>query len=259
MKHLRRFNEELSPSTYRSWARKLQKVVKEDPRLARSINAQERSDKLKSHADDMEMRQSLEKWRQKVDEFSKFGTFKFDIYSPESDEDSYTGDFYLEICPEFTDLQEFWHDEEQDNRTLSIRFSAGLIPTNEDDIKTISTFFPDLDFYNGFFWGFWFSVDYIVVDGATRFSKLLFDTYDESLAQVQISDMRTRQSLKKMIMSIFEKNSDLNNSSKDASNLYELVEREVIQELELYSDYGIDQDRIASDIRKVPASHLLIR
>jgi hypothetical protein len=259
MKHLKRFNEELSPSTYRSAARKLQKVLKEDPRLARSINAQERSDKLKVHADTMEMKQSLEKWKRKVDEFSKFGTFKFDIYSPESDEDSYTGDFFLEICPEFTDLQEFWHDEPQDNRTISIRFSVGFIPTREDDIKTISTFFPDLDFYNGFFWGFWLSVDYIVVDGATRFSKVTLDSYDESLAQVQISDMRTRQSLKKMIMSIFEKDSDLNKSSSDVSNLYELVEREVIQELELYSDYGIDQDRIVSDIRKLPASHLSIR
>lgn len=259
MKHLRRFNEELNSSTYMRASRKLQKIVKDDPRLAKSINAAERADKLKSHAGDMEMRESIDKWKRKVDQYSKFGTFKFDIYSPGSDQDSYTGDFYIEICPEFTDLQEFWHDEEQDNRTISIRFAVGLIPTSEDYIKAISDNFEDLDFYNGFFWGFWFSVDYTVVNGSTSFSKIQLDNYDESIAEVQISDMRTRQQLKKMFMGIFEQNSDLNNSSKDASNLYELVEREVIQELELYSDYGIDQDRIVTDLRKIPASHLLIR
>lgn len=259
MKHLKRFNEELNPSTYRSAARKLQKVVKENPRLARSINAQERSDKLKAHADTMEMKQSLEKWKRKVDEFSKLGTLKFDIYSPESDEDSYTGDFYIEICPEFIDLQEFWHDEPQDNRLISIPFSVGLIPTNEDDFTAISKMFPNLDFYNGFFWGFWIYVEYTVVNGASNFSGIKLMSYDDSVAELQISDMKTRQSLKKMIKSIFEENSDLNKSSSDVSNLYELIEREIIQDLELYSDYGIDQDRIASDIRKIPASHLLIR
>jgi len=259
MKHLKRFNEELNSSTYMRASKKLQKIVKDDPRLARSINAAERADKLKSHASDMEMRESMDKWKRKVDEYSKFGTFKFDIYSPGSDQDSLKGNFYIEICPEFTDLQEFWDEEEQDNRTISIRFSVGLIPTSEDDIKTISDNFEDLDFYNGFFWGFWFSVDYTVVNGKTSFSKIQLDNYDESVAEVQISDMRTRQQLKKMFMGIFEQNSDLNKSSTDNSNLYELVEAEIIQGLEVYSDYGIDQDRIVTDLRKIPASHISIR
>jgi len=257
MKHLKRFNEELNPSTYRSYARKLQKVVKENPRLARSINAQERSDKLRAHADTMEMKQSLEKWKAKVAQFSELGIYKFDIYSPDS-EKSYTADFYLEICAEFIDLQEFWHDEPEDNRLISIPFAAGLIPTNEDDINAISEKF-ELDFYNGFFWGFWIYVEYSVVNGTTSFSTLKLMSYDDSMAEVQISDMRTRQQLKKLIVSIFEENSDLNKSSTDVSNLYELFDREIIQDLELYSDYGIDQDLIASDLRKIPASHLLIR
>jgi hypothetical protein len=261
MKHLKRFNEELNSSTYMRASRKLQKIVKDDPRLARSINAAERADKLKSHAGDMEMRESIDKWKRKVDKYSKFGTFRFDLYSPGS-EDSYRGgnvEFYLEICPEFTDLQEFWDEEEQDNRTISIRFSVGLIPTSEDDIKGISDNFEDLDFYNGFFWGFWFSVDYTVVNCKTSFSKIQLDSYDDSVAEIQISGMKTRQQLKKIFMDIFEQNSDLNKSSTDNSNLYELVETEVIQGLELYSDYGIDQDRIVTDLRKIPASHILIR
>jgi acyl-CoA reductase-like NAD-dependent aldehyde dehydrogenase len=79
MKHLKRFNEELKSSTYMRASKKLQKIVKDDPRLARSINAAERADKLKSHASDMEMRESMDKWKRKVDEYSKFGTFKFFI------------------------------------------------------------------------------------------------------------------------------------------------------------------------------------
>jgi hypothetical protein len=263
MKYLRKFNEELSPNVYSRAAKKLQKISKENPRLGKSLNAEERALKLNLHATDMEMRESLERWEKNVKENSKFGTFKLEIFYKEKDEDSIKSEFYLKVNPEFMDLQESWNEYkefgETENRDMSICFSVGLIPTNKNDIDNIMEKFEgDLDFYNGYFWGFWIYIDYKVVDGVSNFSKLQLIQYDSSVSELLVPDNKTRQQLKKLVMSIFDENSDLNKLSSNTSNLYEVFDKEVIQDLDLYTEYGIDQERIINDLRKVPASSFSI-
>ena len=85
MKHLKRFNEELRPSTYFSAARKLTKLG--DPSRAAG---------LKDWGDKIEMRENLIKWKENLQSYAPFGIFKLNIVNPNNNK-KLTGDFALDF------------------------------------------------------------------------------------------------------------------------------------------------------------------
>ena len=75
MKYLKKFNEELRPQTYKSAARKLNKIVKEKPALAKAIGAEKRAKDLEEYAKKVEDLSHIDQWKKNIDQFSKYGEF----------------------------------------------------------------------------------------------------------------------------------------------------------------------------------------
>ena len=133
MKYLKKFNEELRPQTYRSAARKLDKLGHTD-----------RAQALKDWALETEKKEEMIKWKDSIQDYAQFGTFKMTIKNEETGK-TLTGDFHLDIS---FDALAFGDQPES-----GICFFIGLIPTSEDLIYQYIEVCPDHDFGNGFFWG----------------------------------------------------------------------------------------------------------
>ena len=82
MKHLKKFNEELKPSTYLSASRKLKKLGHE-----------RRSKELEIWGKEAENKVSMEKWENNIKTFSPYGKATIKFMSKKSE--IFRGDFYL--------------------------------------------------------------------------------------------------------------------------------------------------------------------
>jgi hypothetical protein len=257
MRHLKRFNEELDPRTYRRAAKKIRTIVKDKPLYAKRRwggNAEVLADELDKHSKNVELVDQMAKWEKKVQEMSKFG--EFEITLSNEDENEFTGTFYLEVVPTLEDLTEFWHDYEPENRDIVFPFGVGLIPKNREDIQVIKDLF-DLDFYNSFFWGFWIYVKYKVEDSSLKFEGISMYSYEPELFDV-IINRKSANSLKRLIVSLFDPSTPYPSGYTDITDFYEKVEVEIIQGLETSADYGLDMERIKNDLQKLPSNNFLL-
>ena len=71
MKYLKRFNEELRPRTYLSAAKKLT-----------AIGHTDRAKELKDWAEETEKREEIAKWKDRLQDYGLFGTYKMNIVNP---------------------------------------------------------------------------------------------------------------------------------------------------------------------------------
>ena len=144
MKYLKRFNEELKPSTYMSAARKIR----------RQTGDISRSKRLEDWAQKMEMDESMKKWKENLETFSKYGTFKFNIVNPDTNE-KLTADFLLEVGFDtliFEDNYECEKEANENNFSAWFPFHLGLIPLDEETINKCEEMMPCAEFGNGFYW-----------------------------------------------------------------------------------------------------------
>ena len=253
MKYLRKFNEELNPQTYKSAARKLGKIVKEKPVLAKAIGAEKRAKDLEDHAKKIEKGQHFKKWRENIDTFSKYGEFNIELSTPKGKMtlESKSFPFYLDISIGADMMVDGWDfEEDPDNRPITFTFPGGLVPKNEGDLPEIAKYILD-DFYNGFYWGFWININYKVTNGEVTFENLLVYDYDEYLINFQFSDRKSVVKLKNLIVNLFDSKFDYPSGYNDITNMYDKVEQELIQGLEISSTYGIDMERIKEDVKRV--------
>jgi hypothetical protein len=212
------------------------------------------ADELDKHSKNVELVDQMAKWEKKVQEMSKFG--EFEITLSNQDENEFTGTFYLEVVPTLEDLSEFWHDYEPENRDIVFPFGVGLIPKNREDIQVIRDLF-DLDFYNSFFWGFWINVKYKVENSSLKFEGISMYSYEPELFDV-IINRKSANSLKRLIVSLFDPSTPYPSGYTDITDFYEKVEVEIIQGLETSADYGLDMERIKNDLQKLPSNNFLL-
>ena len=99
MKYLKKFNEELRPQTYRSAARKLDKLGHTD-----------RAQALKDWALETEKKEEMIKWKDSIQDYAQFGTFKMAIKNEETGK-TLTGDFHLDINFDAVDINEPVYEE----------------------------------------------------------------------------------------------------------------------------------------------------
>jgi hypothetical protein len=85
MKYLKRFNEELNSDTYLRASRKLKKLGHTD-----------RAKELQEWGAKVERDEEMIKWKERMQDFGPFGTFKLNVENPDTGE-SLVGDFYLDI------------------------------------------------------------------------------------------------------------------------------------------------------------------
>lgn len=254
MKYIKKFNEELQSATYKSAARKLKKILKDQPTLGKAIKAEERANKLELYSNNIREDEALERWKKNVQEFSKYGEFDIEMSRPGSPiivPKNYS--FYLTLHTEVEMLMENWNEEDPNNREFTFAFCVGLIPKSVEDIREIKMNFND-DFYNGSVWGFWIYPTYTVINSQVTFKGLTIYDYDSSPSH-QISDRKTAVSLKRLLVNIFDPTFDYPSSYKDITNMYDKIEITAIQGLEIASDYGVDMGRIREDIQKLPINN----
>lgn len=232
MKYLKKFNEELRPQTYMSAARKLDKLGHHD-----------RANALKDWSREVEKKEEMIKWKDLIQDYAQFGTFKMTIKNTET-ADTLTGDFHLDIS--FDDLQ--FSDEPESG----ICFFIGLIPTSEDLIHQYMELCPDYDFGNGFFWGKIFNLQYELSD-TVKFTKWnMWDYDDEMNGKVAFADRGSANKFKNLLIQIFT-NSELGYPSgyTDADDLYEKLTNCILAENSFSSEYGFKLEDAANYIRTI--------
>jgi len=232
MKYLKKFNEELRPQTYLSAARKLDKLGHHD-----------RAKALKDWAREMETKEEMVKWRDRIQDYAPFGTFKMNIKNTETGE-TLTGDFHLDIS-----FDEMAFSDEPES---GISFFIGLIPTSEDLINQYMELCPDYDFGNGFFWGKIFNLEYELGDTVT-FTKWNFWDYDEDMnGKITFADRGSANKFKTLLIQFFT-NKDLGYPSgyTDADDIYEKLETCILAENSFSSDYGFKLEDAAEYIRTI--------
>ena len=245
MKYLKKFNEELRSQTYRNAARKLNKIVREKPVLAKAIGAEKRAKDLEEYGKSIAKREEIQKWKENIDTFSKYGEFNFEL----SFGVSKVYPFYLDLTSDMEMLIDSWEDEDPDNRTISFAFSGGLIPKSIEDLNKIEKDYSS-DFYNGFFWGFWLYVDYEVKNSEVSYKGIRVYDYDN--IPIQIADRKTAVSLKKLLANCFDETFEYPSGYTNIPNMYDKINQSVIQDLEISATYGIDMGRIKEDIKNTP-------
>ncbi len=232
MKYLKKFNEELRPQTYLSAARKLDKLGHHD-----------RANALKDWAREMETKEEMIKWKDLIQDYAQFGTFKMTIKNPETGE-TLTGDFHLDIS-----FDELAFGDEPEN---GICFFIGLIPTSEDLIHQYMELCPDYDFGNGFFWGKIFNLEYKLSDTVTFTKWNMWDYDDEMNGKVAFADRGSANRFKNLLIQIFT-NSELGYPSgyTDADDLYEKLTNCILAENSFSSEYGFKLEDAANYIRTI--------
>ena len=253
MKYLRRFNEELQPQVYRSAARsilksklpptgpgELTKILRgtEKPKSV-SGDTWQRVTKLRSHADEMEKKQQLIKWKDTLQDYLLFGTSKLKITNPENNEEL-VGDFSLFIQFDELAFEDSYEYERQnaDNQPISsicgsgkikssIPFFVGIIPTSEDLIEECEEVIPEPEFDNGFYWGMCVAIHFEIDGDNLTLTDISVDNYDTGMTgDVSFADKPSARKFLLLLKNIFS-NPSLNYPSgyTDETNFYKKLEQ----------------------------------
>lgn len=244
MKYLKKFNEELKPSTYRRAASKLKKMG--------GFNI-DRAKNLTDWAEKREADDSIIKWEKNIEEFSKFGKFKLNIAN------KFTGDFYLDLSFDRDSFLDEYGSIEEGDYEIRLGFFVGAIPVDEETrVKTLETVSED-DFGNGFIWSNILSFEIKIMSGSYEISDLSFEDYDEGLTGgVELADRASAGKLRSLLVSLFE-NPNLNYPSgyNDFDYFYEMFESLILAGAGLSSDLGMSMEQLAGYVKKFPASELI--
>jgi len=242
MKYLKRFNEELKPSTYMSAAKKLT-----------AIGHTDRANTLKDWSEQTEKREDMAKWKERLQEYSPFGTYKVNVVNPETEE-KFTADFALDInFDELSFEDSFEWEKEKDPNNVSgvnIFFFIGLIPTSEEILKKCEEIMPEPEFGNGMFWGMSCGIDFKVQNGQVILDKFTLEDYDENLSgNVSFADRSSANKFKTLLKNIFS-NPELNYPSgyTDVEYMYQKLEQVILIQQGFSSDYGFELKQAADFI-----------
>ena len=267
MKYLRKFNEELKPQAYRSAARgilksklpptgpgELTKIIR-SPEKPKSVSDEtwQRVTKLRSHADEMEKKQQLIKWKDTLQDYLLFGTSKLKITNPENNEEL-VGDFSLFIQFDelaFEDSYEYERQNADGKIKSSIPFFVGIIPTSEDLIEECEEVIPEPEFDNGFYWGMCVSISFEIDGDNLTLTGLDVDDYDSGMTgEVSFADKPSARKFLLLLKNMFS-NPGLNYPSgySDETNAYKKLEQVMLIRQAFSADYGFSLEQVADFIQ----------
>jgi len=177
MKHIKKFNEELDPSTYRKVADKLDSIRSSNNFIGHFIDSRDRANSLRKHADEMSFLESFKENIKLSEKYSKYGEFdmlvsdvkgKFNI-GIELMCDSIINDFEGQL-------------EVGNNDSLNLGFMISLIPSVKDidAAKNLAKKLTKnyLDYSDGYFHIGWVDIKYELKDNGSKFKEV--NVYSES-------------------------------------------------------------------------------
>jgi len=241
MKHLKRFNEELSPRTYRSAAWKLGNMA----RKTGNAEFQTRSNKLRDYAEN-------KSWQENIKEYSKFGkTTVTTQYNKKGD--TVTGDFYLNFLFDDYAYEDMVQDYLEEDK-LNTVFSVGLIPVDMETKEKIQNVIPDGDFGNGFFWGFWVEVEFEDKGEGLEFSKVSVSSYDFHITG-KISFSRSLcGAIKRHLLALFTEDSGYEQNGRPT---YKVLEEEVLIKSGASLKYGVAMQDLQEFIKEITPNTIM--
>jgi hypothetical protein len=244
MKYLKRFNEELNPMTYQRAAWKLKKKG----HIGRAKELEDWSHKR-------EKDESMIKWEKRVEEMSKFGTYKLNIKNKDTGK-VFTGDFHLELIMDRDSFADQLDDMKSEGKG-DFFITVGIIPTNKEVLDKCEEIMPEPEFYNGFYWGM-FIIMKFDLGTSLEFKSFELDNYDSSMAgEVSIADRGSAGRLRNLIKKLFTDPS-LNYPSgyRDFDSFYDMIQQKFCIEYGLSADYGFDVEQVADFINTLSANDM---
>ena len=202
---------------------------------------------LEDHAKEREGKYDVIKWKKNLQTYSPFGIFKLNIANPKNGK-KLTGDFALDFDYEF----------EKEGNLDNINFFLGLIPTSEDLIKKCEEVMPSPEMNNGFYWGMCCSIDFKVKNGEVIFDKFKLEDYDDNLSgNVSFADRPSADKFKMVLKNLFSNPGYGYPSSRtDCKDQWEALERTILNECGLSSEYGFELEQVASFINTISPNTL---
>ncbi len=245
MKYLKKFNEELNASTYRSAAFKLKKLGEKTG----NPNHLDRHKELLDWSEKAFDKELLKRWEENKKRFSKFGEFKLKITNKETKK-SFIGKFYLDISLSKDsfgeDLEDIRHSGEG-----YIWIPIGLIPIDEETKDHYDSLVPGAECtYVG---GLSITINF-TLDSKIEFTKYDIENYDDSYGIINISDRASAGKFKRLLVSIFS-DPNLNYPAWGYDSFYDMMNIGFGSELGP-SDYGFQPEQISDFISTISANEM---
>jgi hypothetical protein len=233
MKYLKRFNEELKSDTYLRASRKLKKLGHTD-----------RAKELQEWGAKVERDEEMIKWKERMQDFGPFGTFKLNVENPDTGE-SLVGDFYLDIT-----FDELAFSDDPDG---GFGHFVGIIPTSEELITKCDKLMPCAEFGNGFYWGFIFNLEYEIVNEQVQFKKFNFWDYDDNLSgHISFADRSSANKFKNLMIKMYsDPQLGYPSGYNDANDIWEKLNSCILVQNSFSSDYGFQLENVAEYIRTI--------
>jgi hypothetical protein len=250
MKYLKKFNEELNPSTYRSAARGL---------LKQSSFNKDRADKLNKWADKVELTEAMSTWEENKKMFSKFGTINLQI----TNEKKFIGKFHLFINFDRDAFEEEFNEyregEESNNFDMPLMFFIGAIPADQETLDNCLDNMPENDFGNGFFWTNVLSILMIFEGGHVKIHDIKMDEYDSACTgDVNIIDRAGAQTIKRIVYNMFsDPNYGYPSGYNDFDNFHEMFDAKILAECGLSSEYALSMEQVSDFLRTISANKFI--
>lgn len=244
MKYLRKFNEELSPSTYNSAAWKLNNQF----RKTGNEDLKRRSDELRKYSEDLS-------WKEMLENYSRFGKVSITTQVNEKG-DKITGDFYLILDFNSDAFMESVESYLADNE-LTYTFAFGMIPVDEETKVKFSEQLPEGDFDNGFFWLAWASVDFKEEEGGLTLKTIDCNSYDWNVSGKVTFSRPLLGAIRKHILAAFSEDSNYRSGYRTHETLYDLLQAETLVGTGVSSHFGVDMNELYEQIKDYSVNSIM--
>lgn len=249
MKYLKKFNEELKSTTYKSAADKL--------KYKHPVRASHLSDfsaiRLKEEEDEKEKiakEREYKEWEENIKKYSPFGTFRFNINTNSGP--VFEADFYL--------LVSHWYDDEEISQDSEfwLNLDFQLIPKDIETYERVKSCgrWDWQDGYTFHIWRGWVNIKTREYD--CEVSSFSTDTADNFSGRIEISDRKTALKFKRLMVSIFTTKDYpdfVGEQNKPYPSLYNKFEA-TLAESGISSDFGLEMNHIADCINKISVNSL---
>jgi hypothetical protein len=248
MKYLKRFNEELNSQTYLRASYRRKKSA-EGLTGRNKQNALKSAEELKDWAGKAELREAIENWKEKVQNYAKYGK----ITGYVKDE---TINFYYDINFDslaFSDTFE-WEKEKSPNKfSVSIPLTLWLVPVTKEEVDKCLEIMDDIAvdyFSNGEFQAFYLSIDMDIVNDEVKFND--FHIYPEEEVGIELTP-NAGFKIKETLVKLFsDKSLNYPSSVTTYDTEYEHIEGTMCIECGLSVDYGFEIKDVAEYLKTLP-------
>jgi len=258
MKYLKKFNEELKSTTYKSAADKLR--YKHSARAKALDNfsnirlkeEEEEAARIALEREKIRKEKEYKEWQEEIKRYSPFGLFTFRI-KPDN-KDAFEEDFYLMV----THYYDKGHDEVQQNSETWINFDFHLVPKDIETYEKVLNC-AEWDWQDGYrfhIWRGWVNIKTREYD--CEVNSFTTDTADNFAGRIEIADRKTALKFKRLLYSIFtskEYPDHVSDYHETHPSLYNSVESE-LAESGISSDFGLEMSNIADCINKISVNSL---